>query len=130
MAITFTSLTNEAAVAKNWVTMTQDSNATVHLNTSDTAFRVTTTSRSRLAGKNRLGQRMRQWTFTILSEKPYTQQVAGTNMQLAETIKSQITVWFPEFFTTFTLQDLKDHFAYFRQILTGANAILISRGEF
>lgn len=130
MAITFSSLTNEAAVARSFVTMTQDTNATVHLNTSDTSPRTVITSRSRLAGKNRLGQRMRQITLTILSEKPYTQQVAGSIVQLAESCKVQLTCWLPEFWTTLTQTDFDNQFAFLRQLAVATNAAKFYRGEF
>lgn len=128
--ITISSLNNEAAVARSIALVGSDVNRQRWINVSDTNPRQTFESQTRLTGRRgSLGIAQRQFNFKMVSAKPFTTQVAGTDRQMFEELILSTTLIVPETMTLHTATDVYNLGAFLRQVLVAGNFDRMLRGE-
>lgn len=130
MPTIITSLNNDAAVSRTINLIGSDMTSQRWINISDTNPRQTFKTQTRLTGRRgSLGIPARQFNLSILSSRPFTTQVAGTERQANEEMGGSFTFFAPELLTQHTATHAYDIAAYFRQLITAANMDKWLRGE-
>lgn len=132
MAITITTINNEAASARTFVELTKNETKASWLNTSDNAagMRFTLDIQQRITGRAPNGTNYRQSTVTVKVEIPAAAVAqTGLNKNYTEVMKFVMSLHTPESPTVLTATNRHDVVAIGRNFMTAANVTALAQGQ-
>jgi hypothetical protein len=126
MAITITTLNNEAAVAKTFTEVSKDRSTAEWYNSTDETvnYHGTVSIKQRLTGKSANGVQLRQ---TLIQAKAIGTD--GTKAEFPEEVFINVTINTPVGLSVLTATLRKDLMAYLRNLLTAANVDALVTGQ-
>lgn len=131
MPIDFSSLTNNAGVAKTFTKISADRNSAEWLNTSDSTASLDIRGfvKQQLSGKTKTGIPIRRSLIQFRTVVPTSVTIGGNTTSVPEECVVNLTVTAPTQLATLTLTNEKDLVAWLRALTNEAVVVQLLRGE-
>lgn len=131
MALSVSTLSNNAAVSKTWTEIGRDRESSEFINSTDStsALDVRLTVKQSVVGKTSTGVPIRRSLVQATAVAPTSVVVNGNTRTSSEQITINVTVTSPTALATLTAETRKDLMAYLRGLISGNVIDQLARGE-
>lgn len=131
MAITITTLNNEAAAAKTFTEVGKDRDTSEYINASDSTSSLDGRLfiKQQIIGKTKTGVQIRRSLVQSKFTAPTTVTIGGNSVVVPEEIVVNLTITTPVALATLTATQRNDLVAFVRNLVTAANVAKLANGE-